>query len=180
MVPDGQNQNIPPKREKEPQVEDIFDFEKEVKPPEAKPKIEREVPIEVVKERPSEVRPEEEKVEEEMARRKAPPPLPSKKAEPVVKSETLKNIENIMAEDLIRFYEKLPQDEKIEFKKKGEETATKIEQLLQKAKVKVGKILNLIKKWLKMIPGINKFFLEQEAKIKTDKILALKEKQNQK
>jgi len=33
--------------------------------------------------------------------------------------------------------------------------------------------------WLKILPGVNKFFLEQEAKIKTDKILALKNKNNQ-
>ena len=36
------------------------------------------------------------------------------------------------------------------------------------------KIIDVIKKWLSIIPGINKFFLEQEAKIKTDKIMELK------
>ena len=35
------------------------------------------------------------------------------------------------------------------------------------------KILKLIRSWLKLIPGVNKFFLEQEAKIKTDKIVDL-------
>jgi len=29
--------------------------------------------------------------------------------------------------------------------------------------------------WLKLIPGVNKFFLEQEAKIKTDEVLKLKQ-----
>ena len=46
---------------------------------------------------------------------------------------------------------------------------------MDKAKLKVKKVVNLIKKWLTMIPGVNKFFLEQEAKIKTDEIVKLKE-----
>ena len=56
----------------------------------------------------------------------------------------------------------------------GEETASKIAQLLEAAKVKTRKIFDLIVKWLRIIPGINRFFLEQEAKIKADKILRLK------
>lgn len=182
MAPDGIKQNIPPKREEEPPLEDIFDFEKEMeKPAEVGPEIGKEAVPEVKKEKLPEIQAEREAVEEEVARRTAIPPVtPAKGAEPVVKSETLIEIENILAEDLIPFYEKMPEDERIEFKKKGEETATKIEKLLEKAKVKVGKIIGLIKKWLKIIPGVNKFFLEHEAKIKTDKILSLKEKQNQK
>ena len=31
--------------------------------------------------------------------------------------------------------------------------------------------MSLIREWLKVIPGINKFFLEQTVKIKTDKII---------
>jgi len=32
-------------------------------------------------------------------------------------------------------------------------------------------IMELVYEWLRMIPKVNKFFLEQEAKIKTDKLL---------
>jgi len=32
----------------------------------------------------------------------------------------------------------------------------------------------LIKKWLLLIPGVNKYFLEQEAKIKADEIVKMK------
>lgn len=60
------------------------------------------------------------------------------------------------------------------FKRAGEETATKIETLLQSTKIHVKKIVDLIVAWLKIIPGINVFFLEQEAKIKADKIMALR------
>jgi hypothetical protein len=47
---------------------------------------------------------------------------------------------------------------------------------LGQTKIKVNKIIDLIRRWLKLIPGINKFFLEQEVKIKADKIIRLKDK----
>ena len=61
-----------------------------------------------------------------------------------------------------------------EFKLKGEQAASQIRELLKSAHIKVKKILRLILDWLRMLPGVNHFFLEQEAKIKTDKIIALK------
>ena len=62
-----------------------------------------------------------------------------------------------------------------EFKLKGEETARKISDLIRQGKTKVKKIFELIFEWLKELPGINRFFLEQEAKIKADKIAKLEE-----
>ena len=64
--------------------------------------------------------------------------------------------------------------EQVAFKKAGEETVAQIDVLLSETKLRINKIIDLIKKWLKMIPGVNKFFLEQEAKIKTDKIIKIK------
>jgi len=61
-----------------------------------------------------------------------------------------------------------------EFKQKGEETAGKIRSMVETAKENARKIFDLIRDWLRVIPGVNRFFLEQEAKIKTDKILRLK------
>lgn len=84
---------------------------------------------------------------------------------------TTQAIENILAEDLRDIYTKLPKSKQIELKKNGEETANQIATLLNQIKYKVSEILGLIKNWLKIIPGISKFFLEQEAKIKTDKII---------
>jgi hypothetical protein len=66
--------------------------------------------------------------------------------------------------------------EQANFKKVGEETVVKINKLLLETKVKVNKIVALIRKWLKLIPGVNKFFLEQEVKIKADKIMRIKNK----
>lgn len=85
-------------------------------------------------------------------------------------------IDDILAEGLNEVYLKMDVRNQQEFKKRGEETVDKINQLLSRSKVKVGKIIDLIKSWLKIIPGINKFFLEQESKIKADKILNIKDK----
>lgn len=94
---------------------------------------------------------------------------------PAVKSPTLIRIENILAEDLQDAYLGLDPVLRQKFKDEGEKTATKIERLLSEAKVKTGKILNLILAWLKLIPGVNRFFLNQEAKIKTDRLIKMKE-----
>ena len=90
--------------------------------------------------------------------------------------EREKQIENFLAKDLEEIYLGLPLDKQAEFRKTGEATAKKIEKLLEKTKISIGKIVNLIRKWLSMIPGVNKFFLEQEAKIKADEIIKLKNK----
>ncbi len=94
----------------------------------------------------------------------------------LTKSETLKRIEEILVEGLDSYYQNLPETLKAQFKKKGEETASRIEKIIGSAKIVIGKIFNLIVAWLKIIPGVNKFFIEQEAKIKTDRILAMAEK----
>jgi len=85
-----------------------------------------------------------------------------------------KQVESILAEDLAEIYLSLAPQKRQEFKIKGEQTANKISQLLTKAKINIGEIIKLIKKWLMLIPGVNKYFLEQEAKIKADEIVKLK------
>lgn len=88
--------------------------------------------------------------------------------------EMEKQIEKVLESDLAEIYMNLSPDKQREFKIKGEEAARQINALLQKTKVKAKEILDLIKKWLSIIPGVNKFFLEQEAKIKADEIMKLK------
>jgi len=85
-----------------------------------------------------------------------------------------KQIESILANGLADLYIKMPTDKQQEFKLAGEQTAHKINSLLDQAKVKVKEIIDLIRKWLLIIPGVNKFFLEQEAKIKADEVMRLK------
>ncbi|MBU0722222.1 hypothetical protein KKA93_02070 [Patescibacteria group bacterium] len=92
--------------------------------------------------------------------------------EPQAKQQ--KQVESILAEDLAEIYLSLAPSKRLEFKIKGEQTANKINQLLTKTKINISKIIKLIKKWLSLIPGMNKYFLEQEAKIKADEIVKIK------
>jgi hypothetical protein len=112
-----------------------------------------------------------------------PTPEPPVTPEPVVAQVDLlyKKIEGVLEEDMKEAYLKMDPDLQQKFKEKGEETAVKIRKLLGAAKINTRKIFHLIRKWLKMVPGVNRFFLEQEAKIKTDKInlVAGKEKKDQ-
>jgi len=85
-----------------------------------------------------------------------------------------KQVESILAKDLEEIYLNLAPDKREEFKKTGEETASKINQLLSKTKINVSEIIKLIKKWLSLIPGVNKYFLEKEAKIKAEELIRLR------
>lgn len=90
------------------------------------------------------------------------------------KLQRAQEIDQILALGLNNIFLSLSPQKQEEFKKKGEETVFKINNLLDKAKVNIEKIVKLIRNWLKIIPGVNKFFLEQEAKIKADNIIKLK------
>ena len=85
-------------------------------------------------------------------------------------------IDEILSAGLNEIFLQMNAKEQSEFKKKGEETVGQINGLLDKTKVSISKIIDLIRAWLKLIPGINKFFLEQESKIKADKIIKIKDK----
>lgn len=99
------------------------------------------------------------------------PPTP---VAPPPQSEEMAEIERILSDGLEDIYLELPPAAQAQFRLKGEETAAKVLTLLQQAKVQVDKVLAAIRDWLKIIPGVNKFFLEQEAKIKTDRLLAIR------
>lgn len=100
-------------------------------------------------------------------------------AMPVARDELSIKVEKILAENIREPYEKLSPIARQEFKIKGEETAAEIGGLLRATRIKVKKIFQLILEWLFLLPGVNKFFLEQEAKIKTDRVLALKKRNQQ-
>lgn len=93
---------------------------------------------------------------------------------PNVRDALTVEVEKVMEEGLKDAFKELTPLQRQEFKIKGEQTAYQIRDLLRATHIKVKKIIKLIMEWLKMLPGINRFFLEQEAKIKTDKIVALR------
>lgn len=102
------------------------------------------------------------------------PTNPNPQASPSYKDAKLIEIENVLEQDLAQIYFDLPPESKQIFKSEGELTARKINALLLETKVAAQKIVTLIVNWLALLPGVNKFFIEQEAKIKADKILAMK------
>lgn len=121
-----------------------------------------------------------EKPEEEIERLEKPAqeaePLavaakPAKIPAAVIKDDVLLNVERIMEHDLGGLYAELPENAKPLFKKKGEEAAQEISSMVRSLKLKVARILRLLRDWLLTIPKVNRFFLEQEAKIKTDEII---------
>lgn len=88
--------------------------------------------------------------------------------------EREQKIEEILSSGLDEVFLGLPTKKQAEFKEEGEKAVAQINNLLTKTKVSVEKIISIIKKWLSLIPRVNKFFLEQEAKIKADQIVKLK------
>lgn len=104
----------------------------------------------------------------------------SRAPEQPVKPLSLLKTENLLAERLEELYASLNSETQVAFKQKGEEIAVVITQLAESGKLTAEKVLKLIREWLKLIPGVNKFFLEQEAKIKTDAVMdAFRESPNQ-
>jgi hypothetical protein len=85
-------------------------------------------------------------------------------------------IDAYLSEGLSETFLAMPPAKQKIFKEEGELAAKKINVLLDATKVNVGKIITIIKNWLKIITGINRFFLDQEAKIKADKIIKMKNK----
>lgn len=100
---------------------------------------------------------------------------------PVVfpKSEAEIRVEKIMEEGLGDLYASLPVEAKPVFKAKGEEIAHEIAGMLKDVKLRISRIIRLLREWLLTIPKANRFFLEQEAKIKADKIVELFEAQQE-
>jgi len=101
-------------------------------------------------------------------------PAPAAPAAPR-KDPTVRGVESILEEDLADTYTRMNPALQAKFRKEGERVTGKIVAMVRSAKVKAREVLALISGWLKMIPGANRFFLIQEAKIKTDKIVALAE-----
>jgi hypothetical protein len=92
------------------------------------------------------------------------------------KTVVLKQIESVLQDDLEEIYFNMDEAHRNLFKAEGERVSKEIEHVVTTGQNIAMKVLELIKGWLKLIPGVNKFFLEQEAKIKTDKIINIHSK----
>lgn len=76
----------------------------------------------------------------------------------MTKNPKIVQVEGVMQDGLKEYFVKMTPKEQEDFKIEGEKTASKIVELLRATKVKVVKILKLISNWLRMIPGVNKYF----------------------
>lgn len=86
---------------------------------------------------------------------------------------TVASIETILSEDIFEHYQAMPPDAQAKFQKKGEEAVSRLAVMVEGTVIKAKEVLLIVVGWLKLIPGVNKYFLEQESKIKTDKIMEL-------
>ena len=89
------------------------------------------------------------------------------------KDPELMRVERTLEDGLGDIYVAMPKAARQRFKLKGEAVAVTLRTMIASAKISAKKVLALIRDWLKMIPGVNRYFLEQEAKLKTDRILEL-------
>ena len=103
---------------------------------------------------------------------KTPAPAPAKDA-------TLMKVERVLEDNLSEIYFALPPAARVRFKSEGEQTASQIRILIEQGKAKARTVLDLIRKWLKLIPHVNRYFLQQESKIKTDRIMELDKKRRE-
>ncbi|MFZ2804017.1 MAG: hypothetical protein WA001_02225 [Patescibacteria group bacterium] len=97
----------------------------------------------------------------------------------IPKDEVTIEVEKVLEEGLGDVYNSLPESAKPKFKEKGERAATEISDMVRSLKVKFRDALKLVLDWLLTIPNSNKFFLEQEAKIKVDKVMELVEERKE-
>ncbi|MBI3956913.1 MAG: hypothetical protein HY340_02890 [Candidatus Kerfeldbacteria bacterium] len=94
-------------------------------------------------------------------------------AAPPAIQRLLKEVEGILSDGLDDAYGSMDALTQKEFKEEGERAAEQIRSLLEQTKVKVRNIIKILTRWLTMIPGVSRLFVEQEAKIKTDRLLSL-------
>lgn len=82
-------------------------------------------------------------------------------------------VERALEQNLWDLYFALPQGAREKFKAEGEAAAAALRAAIERKNVKPNAVLHAVNRWLRTIPKVNPYFLEQEAKIKTDKIMEL-------
>lgn len=89
------------------------------------------------------------------------------------RDQMVAQIENVLQDGVFEAYMAMGPAEKQAFKARGELVAGSIRQMMATGKVHAKKIWQMIRDWLRLIPGVSSLFVEQEAKIKTDRIVLL-------
>ncbi len=92
-----------------------------------------------------------------------------------VNKEQLEEIEEILSDGVKDFYDAMQDLEKKRFRDTGEKLARDIYDMLQKGHASFKKFLDAIIPWLTLIPHVNQFYLEKEAKKRADKLIKMHE-----
>lgn len=107
------------------------------------------------------------------------PSAPVSPAVPTEKSDTRKEIEQLLSTNLTELYQTMSPQEQARFRAKGDEVSSALEQLVRTFTATTKRVLELIRSWLATIPRVNKYFLEQESKLKTDDIMKYQRKKKE-
>jgi uncharacterized protein YgbK (DUF1537 family) len=91
----------------------------------------------------------------------------------VQKDEVTIEVEKILEAGLGEYVPDMPEEARQRFLKKGGEVAAQLSTMVRTLNIQVSLVVKLLKEWLLTIPGVNKYFIEQEAKIKADRIIEL-------
>ena len=91
----------------------------------------------------------------------------------VTRDPLLIDVERELEEGLWDVYRDLPPDARQQFKAEGERIAHVVRDGIAAGTLVARRLIELITAWLKMIPHVNKWFLRQEAKNKTDDLMRL-------
>lgn len=97
-------------------------------------------------------------------------PTPSVRS---AKDPLTRDIERILEENLADSFASMSPEQQQKFASEGERVTATLRQIIKSGVIHMKKILSLISGWLRMIPGVNRYFLEKESKIKAEKILIL-------
>lgn len=128
------------------------------------------------KEQPSLIVEKEANISEKISgltRRIAKPKKAKSTTIPQVRDHITVDLEKVLEDGLVEAYRSLSRVEQQEFKIKGEQVTFQLRQMMQSSTLKVKKVFSLIFEWLRLLPGVNTFFLEQEAKIKADAVIMI-------
>ncbi len=108
-------------------------------------------------------------------------PMPTEsQVEAGAKDQLVKEIERVMSEGLVEIdpktkqlsglFTELPPDRQTLLKQEGERIARDFDEMLKSGKLNLEEVHMDIKQWLKIIPGVNRPWLEQQATITKDEI----------
>jgi len=108
----------------------------------------------------------------ELARRIQTQAVPRPVSQPP-KTHLRRELEVVLAEDVFDFMKQTSPAQQVEIRRRGREVLDQVETMIKQTKVNIRKVIHLILAWLKLLPITNKYFLEQEAKIKAEKMLRI-------